>query len=114
MAITDVLAALPVPAVDDAIQWYTRLLGRPPDARPMPGLADWHFSGTGSLQLVEDANRAGGGLVTLTIDDVKTYVVGLAERGIDAGSVDDTTSDKVFFVSVEDPYGNSITLVQRR
>jgi hypothetical protein len=38
----------------------------------------------------------------------------LRERGLDAGAMDDTTSDKVMFATVTDPDGNAITLVEQR
>ena len=88
------------------------MCGRPADARPMDGLADWHFADTGSVQLVEDAERAGGGLVTLTADDLQADVEAMRQRGVQVGQADDTTSDKVLFVSVSDPEGNLITLVR--
>ncbi len=111
MPITNVLAGLPVANFDAALDWYERLFGRPADARPMDGLADWHFVDTGSVQLVEHAERAGGGLVTLTADDLQADVEAMRQRGVQVGEVDDTTSDKVLFVSVSDPEGNLITLV---
>lgn len=114
MPITDVLAGLPVAEVEQALSWYERLLGRPADARPMPILADWHFADTGDLQLVQDPDRAGGGLVTLTVDDLREHVAGIAERGVEIGPIDDSTSDKVLFVIVTDPDGNAVTLVESR
>ena len=114
MDITAVLAGLPVANVDTAIPWYEQLFGRPPDARPMPPLADWNFEHTGTLQLVEDADRAGGGLVTFTVADLRSHMAAVAARGIDVAEIDDTTSDKVLFTSLRDPEGNSITLVEQR
>jgi glyoxylase I family protein len=114
MPITDVLAGLPVANVEAALDWYERLFGRPPDARPMPGLADWHFPDTGDVQLVEDADRAGGGLLTLSVDDLQTHVEEIRQRGVEVRAIDDTTSDKVLFVTVTDPEGNSVTLVAPR
>ena len=114
MPITDVLAGLPVTSLDAALDWYERLFGRPPDARPMDGLADWHFADTSTVQLVEDAERAGGGLLTLTTSDVQAQAEALRQRGVDIEPVDETTSEKVLFASVSDPEGNLITLVERK
>ena len=38
----------------------------------------------------------------------------MRERGLDAGELDDTTSDKVLIATTTDPEGNEITLVQQR
>jgi predicted enzyme related to lactoylglutathione lyase len=114
MSVNRVLAGLAVADVDSALGWYERLLGRPADVRPMEGLAEWHFSESGVIQLVEDAERAGRSLPTLSVDDLNRELAGLRERGLDPGTMDDTTSDKVLFATVTDPDGNAITLVEPR
>jgi hypothetical protein len=114
MPVTRVLAALAVADVDSALGWYERLLGRPADALPMEGLAEWHFPQCGVIQLVEDADRAGRSLLTLGVDDLNRELATLRERGLDPGVMDDTTSDKVLFATVTDPEGNAITLVEQR
>jgi catechol 2,3-dioxygenase-like lactoylglutathione lyase family enzyme len=114
MPVNRVLAALAVADVDSALGWYERLLGRPADALPMEGLAEWHFPQSGAIQLVEDADRAGRSLLTLEVDDLNRELLTLRERGLDPGSMDDTTSDKVLFAAVTGPEGNTITLVEQR
>lgn len=113
MPINSVLAALAVSDVDAALSWYERLLGRPADALPMEGLAEWHYPQSGVIQIVEDADRAGRSLLTLEVDDLKRELVILQQRGLDPGATDDTTSDKVLFATVTDPEGNAITLVEQ-
>jgi predicted enzyme related to lactoylglutathione lyase len=114
MAVNRVLAALAVTDVDSAIRWYERLLGRPADALPMDGLAEWHFPQSGVIQVVQDADRAGRSLLTLGVDDLREELGGLRERGLAPGAMDETTSDKVRFATVTDPEGNAITLVEQR
>lgn len=111
LEVSNVLAGLAVRDMTTAIDWTTRLLGRGPDARPMDGLADWHLPPSGVLQLVLDPGRAGGSVVTLHVRDIASAQAALAERGIDL-PYDDTTSTKVKFGQVEDPDGNSVTLVE--
>jgi predicted enzyme related to lactoylglutathione lyase len=114
MPVNRVLAGLAVADVASALRWYERLLGRSADALPMDGLAEWHFSQGGVIQLVEQADRAGKSLLTLDVDDLKRELAVLRERGLDPGPLDDTTSDKVLFATVMDPEGNAITLVEQR
>jgi catechol 2,3-dioxygenase-like lactoylglutathione lyase family enzyme len=103
------MAAVPVRDADVARTFYEELLGGPPDDSPMPGLTQWNL-GTGVLQVVGDADRAGGGLATLVLHDVDTAAEGARSRGIDV----DVESGEVVtsFARVLDPDGNSITLVQ--
>lgn len=111
MPVTRVLAALAVADVEAALGWYAGLFGRPGDERPRDGLAEWHVPGSGVVQLVEDAGRAGRSLLTLGVDDLGAELVALRERGLDP---DDTTSDKVMFAPLTDPEGTAITLVEAR
>jgi catechol 2,3-dioxygenase-like lactoylglutathione lyase family enzyme len=113
-----VFAAVPVSDLDSSIGWYTRLIGREPDSRPMEGLAEYFLASDrnpdrGTLQLVVDSKRAGGGLVTITVSNAHAVADALAANGIEL-SVDDTTSTKVLFGTVLDPDGNSVTIVEPR
>ena len=111
LVVANVLAGIPVGDMDAAIDWYTRLLGRSPDAQPMPGLADWNFPNQQTLQLVLDTGRAGGGIVTLHVADIAAARDALAREDIHL-DLDDTTSNKVEFGQLTDPDGNSISLIE--
>jgi predicted enzyme related to lactoylglutathione lyase len=111
--ITNVLAGVAVSDLPRAKRWYEVALGRPVDAEPMPGLAEWRSPG-GTLQLVVDRERAGGSLVTLWVPDARQALADLAERGGPTVELDDTTSERVKFAQLTDPDGNGITLVEVR
>jgi hypothetical protein len=113
MPVNRVLAGLAVNDVDALLPWYDRLLGRPVDVRPMDIVAEYHLPG-GVIQLVANADRAGRSLLTLDFADLDAELSAMSERGLDTGSVDDTTSDRVRFTTISDPDGNLITLVQQR
>ena len=114
MSIKRVLAGVAVADVDAAVPWYEHLFGRRPDALPMEGLAEWHTPAGGVVQLVASADRAGRSLLTLDLDDLEHELAAMRQRGLDAGALDDTTSDKVLIATATDPEGNEITLVQQR
>ena len=42
-----------------AQDWYSRLFGRGPDAAPMPGLLEWHFTKAWGIQVWAEPERAG-------------------------------------------------------
>jgi hypothetical protein len=81
LAIEKVLAGVAVGDLDSARDWYGRLLGRAPEAEPMGGLAEWHTSGHGGIQLVEDGDRAGSSLLTLVVDSLDERLAALEPRG---------------------------------
>jgi glyoxylase I family protein len=114
MSVNRVLAGVAVGDIDAAVTWYERLFGRPADALPMEGLAEWHVPSGGVVQLVADRERAGRSLLTLDFDDLEHELGVMRERGIDVGALDATTSDKVLIAATTDPAGNAITLVEAR
>jgi hypothetical protein len=60
MPINRVLAGVVVADVEAALPWYERLFGRPADALPMEGLAEWHVPSGGVVQLVAMASGRAG------------------------------------------------------
>jgi predicted enzyme related to lactoylglutathione lyase len=114
MPVNRVLAGIAVADVDAALPWYEMLFGRPADELPMEGLAEWHVPSGGVVQLVASAERAGRSLLTLDFEDLKQELAVMRNRGLDAGPLDDTTSDKVLIAATSDPEGNAITLVEQK
>jgi len=113
MKITNVLAGIAVSDHDASTRWYGHLLGRTADARPMNGLAEWHYS-TGHIQLVADPARAGSSMITLQVENLNAEIDRLATHAITADVIDTTTSTFVTFASITDPDGTTITLVEPR
>jgi catechol 2,3-dioxygenase-like lactoylglutathione lyase family enzyme len=73
MAVTHAFAGLAVVNFADAYDWYTRLLGRPADMFPHDGEAVWRLTPDCSIYVVQDAERAGSGLVTIALDDLDAH-----------------------------------------
>lgn len=111
MSVIKVLGVVPVAEFDGAIAWYDRLFGRPADARPMAGLADWHINDGAWVSVFRDAERAGKTFLNFAVDDLGAHTTELAGRGIVLGEV--TLTDKnAQLASVTDPAGNVITFIE--
>ena len=111
LAVSEVLAALPSSDMARSETFYEALIGRAADERPMPLLAQWRWDG-GILQVVEDAGRAGGGLVTLIVPDMSEALAGLRRRGLEVTADEGTVVALV--ATLTDPDGNQITMVEAR
>ena len=59
-AITHLIAGVPVSELGAAIDWYSRLLGRPPDLRAGEEIL-WDIDEHATLFIEPDAARAGAG-----------------------------------------------------
>ncbi len=105
-ALQNALAGVAVKDFDSALAWYERLLNRPADKTPMPGLAEWRFPGGGWLQLFEDGDRAGSSSVTLVENDIESRRLQLSNGGYEIR--DESRSDYVAVAVIDDPDGNQI------
>ena len=91
-----------------AERWYTKLLGRGPDNRPMDTLVQWELFDHGGLALSTDDEIAGRGVMFLYVDDVAAERRRLQGLGIALG--DDIEGDYSTLAQLRDPDGNLLTL----
>src|SRR5687768_13330485 len=110
MSIKNALASVAVNDVNAAVLWYERILGKPPDSRPMPEVAEWKFERGGWLQVYELPARAGSGSVTLAVSSIDDHVVQLNKLGIDTGQR--SSGDQVKTLMITDPDGNHIAFAE--
>ena len=110
MTITNALAGIAVDDINEALDFYERLFGRTPDARPMGDVAEWKLPGGGWVQVVTDADRAGASSLTLVVDDIAEELGRLSLHGMTpvAKSVGDFFKTAKF----RDPDGNQIVFSQ--
>ena len=88
--------------------WYTKLLGRGPDNRPMDTQVQWELFDHAGLALSSDKEIAGRGVMFIYVDDVAAERRRLRSAGIRLG--DDIQGDYSTLAQVRDPDGNRITL----
>src|SRR6516162_6719442 len=109
---TEVLFA-GVPAADfaAALRWYEQLFGRAADVVAHDREVMWRVADGGWLYVVEDAARAGRGLVTISVPDLDAAVREAIGRGVDvetAHSVGEAGRKAV----MTDPDGNTVALIE--
>jgi len=109
--IGNVLASVAVRNLDSAIGWYQALLGRGPDSRPMPEVAEWSFPRGGWLQVYSATDtRIGNGSCTFAVDDIDAVARHADTMGIDVSDRSDGT--RVRTLMITDPDGNHLAFSQ--
>jgi catechol 2,3-dioxygenase-like lactoylglutathione lyase family enzyme len=88
--------------------WYTKVLGRGPDNRPMDTLVQWELFDQGGLMLSSSDEIAGKGVMFVYVDDLAAERRRLQGLGIALG--DDIPADYSTLAQLRDPDGNLITL----
>ncbi len=110
MTITNALAGIAVDDISEALDYYERLFGRPPDARPMSDIAEWKLPGGGWVQIVSDSDRAGAAVLTLIVDDLAEELGRLSLQGL--APVAKSIGDFFKTAKFRDPDGNQIIFSQ--
>lgn len=111
MPVINILAGIASSDLARSRGWWTRLLGREPDAVPMPSDVEWHFA-SGAIQLVDDAENAGHSSVTLGVDDVDAELAAIAGRGLEVPEAQTVPSGQFRIALLKDPDGNTVVLGQ--
>ncbi|GAB3476098.1 VOC family protein [Nocardiopsis coralliicola] len=106
--IIGLLAQCTVTDLDRAEEWYTRLLERGPDARPMAGLIEWYFAENAGLQVWSEPDRAGRSTVVLHENDMDAAAARLNAAGIADGSPQPGGGARI--LQLADPDGNRVVL----
>ena len=103
----ELFAGIPVSDLKRALDWYGRLLGAEPSFFPNDAEAVWTLSEHRHVYVLLDAERAGGGLVTLFVEDYDGIVESIAERGVEP-TKKETYSNGVRKATFHDADGNEI------
>jgi catechol 2,3-dioxygenase-like lactoylglutathione lyase family enzyme len=86
--------------------WYEQLLGEP-SFFPHATEAVWTLADDRCVYILEDADGAGHGLVTLFVDDLDARVAEIAARGLEPAARE-TYSNGVRKVTYRDADGNEL------
>ncbi|MFC3687005.1 VOC family protein [Aquipuribacter hungaricus] len=109
MTVTSVLAQAAVTDLEAAEGWWTALLGRGPDLRPMDGLLEWHLVGGSGVQVWREPARAGRSTVVLGVTDVAAAAAAATAAVLGPAEPQDGGGGRV--VVLADPDGTRVVLV---
>jgi glyoxylase I family protein len=105
-----VLAVVAVSDIEVGRSWYTKLFGREPDNNPMSNLIEWQVTNGAWVQVTEDPQRAGNGMLNLAVSDIEEGARELREMGIEAAEIINANKG-VRLYPIIDPDNNKIQLV---
>jgi catechol 2,3-dioxygenase-like lactoylglutathione lyase family enzyme len=104
-------AGLAVCDFEQARDFYSRVLGRPPDIPVHDTEVMWRVTDGGWLYVVLDAARAGGGLAAIAVEDLDATVAQLRARGVTPGATE-TVGPAERKATVVDPDGNVVSFIE--
>lgn len=107
--IAGILAQCTVSDLSTAEKWYSGILGRVPDSRPMDGLLEWHLGDGFGLQVWLEPDRAGGSSVVLEETDLDTAADRAAADGAHHDGPQPGGGRRI--LQLTDPDGNRVVLM---
>jgi hypothetical protein len=110
LQIHELFAVVCVSDIERSTDWYTRLIGRVPDDRPMDGLVQWRNITGAGLQLVRNTEKAGNSMITLVIPNMSKTRSELEVRGLTLEA--DVKGDFSIIAQINDPDHNRLTLAE--
>lgn len=103
--------SVPVADLRVALDWYQKLFGREADIVPNETEAMWCVAGNGWLYVIEDSDRAGSTVLTISVDDLDQLLADLSTRGIRSAPIE-SVGDKGRKSNLTDSDGNVISWIQ--
>ena len=110
MTIQGIYASATVSNFDEALVWYEKLMGRPADDKPIPGMAQWRKMDGAGLQLWQDDERAGKGVMTIVVPKLEQERARLAHLGLEL--INTVEGDFGVVSEIFDAEGNRIHLAE--
>jgi len=101
---------VPVRDLSSGRDFFERLFGRAADVEVDVDEVMWRVAETAWLYVVVDADRAGNGLVALSVADIDATLTKLSSRGISAARVEAVGGGRK--ATVFDNDGNSVAIMQ--
>jgi glyoxylase I family protein len=112
MPMEALLAGVRVRELAVAVDWYSRLFDRAPDIVPYDYEVMWRIADGGLFYVLQNPDRPGNGLVTISVTELDTMVADLASRSITVGPVE-PMGDAVRRAAAKDPDGNTVALIEQ-
>lgn len=107
--ITGAMANVAVGDSERAQSWYVKVLGREPDASPMPGLLEWHLTEDSGLQVWTEPDRAGCSTAVIGESDLDGVAARLTEVGVAHDGPQPGGGQRI--LPLADPDGNRVVFV---
>ncbi|MGV3490370.1 MAG: VOC family protein [Devosia sp.] len=110
ISVQGIYASASVKDFQAGLAWYTKLMGRPADDQPFPGMAQWRNMGAAGLQLWQDDARAGTGHMTIVVPVMEVEKRRLADAGLNV--LEEASGDFGKIAHLVDPEGNRINIAE--
>lgn len=110
MSVPGFYAAMFVTDIGNSSEFYSRILEREPDDKPLATFVQWRESGGAGVQLLQNPAKAGSGVMTIVVPDLDATKLRLHVDRIELSSIEQGEFGKSTHRT--DPDGNIITFTE--
>lgn len=112
MDVAHVFVSLGVKNHAPGCDWWSTVLGRGPDRRPMPSCCEWDLTDTVLFQVLDNPKEGAVDTVSLRLPDLESEVERLRSAGIAVGDPQAVPGfDTLRIATLADPDGNTLNLL---
>ncbi len=112
MGIETIFAQVSCSQLENSVEWYAKLFGKPPLRRPMTGLAEWQITESAEVQLYEQKENAGHSVLTIGVLPLEAERLRLEEAGLKCGPIEEAKD--FFIMRMRDPDQNLVVFVSAK
>ncbi len=112
MNVTDIFVSINARDFDAQTAWWTTLIGRDPDRKPMPSCREWDLAPAVLFQVLDSPDN-GPTDVSLRIDNLAAEIARLRKANIDVPDPEKVEGfDTLRLSAFTDPEGNKVNLLE--
>ena len=110
MQIADIFISIGVTDHATGCAWWSTLIGREPDRRPMPSCCEWDLTDTVLFQVPDNPRQ--GAVDIVSIRDLDSEIARLRSEGFVIGDPEKVPGfDTLRIATLADPDGNTVNLL---
>lgn len=112
MDVANVFVSLGVKDHAAGCDWWSAVLGRRSDRRPMPSCCEWDLTDSVLFQVLDNPIEGAVNTVSLRLDDLQSEIARLRMAGIAVGDPEPVPGFETLRIStLADPDGNTLNLL---
>lgn len=112
MRVANVFVSIGVADHPAGCAWWSTVIGREPDRRPMPSCCEWDLTDTVLFQVLDNPRQGAANVVSLRLDDLDAEIARLQSEGIPIEDPEKVPGfDTLRIATLTDPDGNILNLL---
>ncbi|WP_439533453.1 VOC family protein [Polymorphobacter sp.] len=112
MKVANIFVSIGVADHSAGCAWWSTVIGREPDRRPMPSCCEWDLTDTVLFQVLDNPKQGTVDIVSLRVGDLNAEISRLRDAGFSIDEPEQVSGfDTLRIATLADPDGNTLNLL---